>query len=258
MRLLFSGVNPIDAGVRAGRVLPDEPGRFPMVLGWDGVGVVEAVGTGGVEGLSVGGRVMVMSKQPSSGVGLHAEFAALPAEQVVALPANVSFEAAAATPLAGVTALNAVEALHLPAGSRVHVNNPRSAVGRFAVQIAGAVGLEVVGDPPAGGVDGAINVRGGEAARTTFAAVRDGGAYATVVPGWWRPGGVYAEARGVRPAVVENAPTRRDLERLVGWLADGRLAPEVGAVLPLGDGAEAHRRLEAPGLTRKTLLDHRA
>lgn len=31
VRLLFSGVNPIDAGVRAGRVLPDEPGRFPMI-----------------------------------------------------------------------------------------------------------------------------------------------------------------------------------------------------------------------------------
>lgn len=44
VRLHVSGVNPIDLGVRAGGVLPDAPDRFPMVLGWDGAGIVEAVG----------------------------------------------------------------------------------------------------------------------------------------------------------------------------------------------------------------------
>jgi NADPH2:quinone reductase len=56
--------------------------------------------------------------------------------------------------------------------------------------------------------------------------------------------------------VVENAPTRIDLARLAAWLAAGDLSPQIEAVLPLADGAEAHRWLEAPGLTRKIILDH--
>lgn len=255
VRLHFSGVNPIDIGVRAGRVLPDEPSRFPMVLGWDGVGVVEAVGEG-VSELKAGDRVLAISKQPSSGVGLHAAFAALPVEQMVSLPPEVAPEAAAVTPLAAITALNAVEALRLAPGARIHVNNPAGAVGRFAVQIATILGLEVVDEPGVTGVDGAVDVRGGAAAQATFAAVRDGGAYATVIPEWWKPGGVYTETRRIKPAVIENAPTRGDLARLAAWLAEGRIAPEIEAVLSLADGAEAHRRLEAPGRSGKFVLDH--
>lgn len=257
VRVDFSGVNPIDAGVRAGRVLPDEPGRFPMVLGWDGVGVVESLGEG-ITALRVGDRVMAISRQPSSGVGLHADYAALSIEQVVPLSEEVSLEVAAAAPLAGITALNAVEALGLPPGARLHVSNPEGAIGRFAVQIARLLGLDIATEEDAAEVDGAIDVRGGEFAHAAFAAVRDGGAYATVIPEWWKPGGVYAEARGIRPIVVENTPTRRDLARLAAWLAEGRLSPVIEAVLPLAAGAEAHRRLEAPGLTRKLVLDHAA
>jgi NADPH:quinone reductase len=182
----------------------------------------------------------------------------LPLGQVVALSGNVSLEEAAATPLAGITALNAVEALGLAPGSRIHVNNPLGAVGRFAIQIAKALGLDVAHSPKAGEVDGAVDVRGGASAWETFRTVRDGGAYTTVIPEWWKPGGVYAPARGITPLVVENAPTRSDLARLAAWLAVGNLSPQIEAVLPLADGAEAHRRLEAPGLTRKIILDHGA
>jgi NADPH:quinone reductase-like Zn-dependent oxidoreductase len=257
VRVQFSSVNPVDAGVRAGRILPYEPERFPMMLGWDGAGLVEAVGRDVTE-LRPGDRVMAMSVPLSSGIGLHAEYAALPLEQVVALSGNVSLKEAAATPLAGITALNAVEALGLAPGSRVHVNNPLGAVGRFAIQIAEALSLDVVDLPTAGGVDGAVDVRGGPSAWETFKTVRDGGAYATVIPEWWKPGGVYAPARGITPLVVENAPTRSDLARLAAWLAAGNLSPQIEAVLPLADGAEAHRRLEVPGLNRKIILDHGA
>ena len=257
VRLHFSAVNPVDAGVRAGRILPDEPERFPMMLGWDGAGLVEAVERD-VTGLRPGDRVMAISAPLASGIGLHAEYAALPLEQVVALSGNVSLKEAAATPLAGITALNAVEALGLAPGSRVHINNPLGAVGRFAIQIAKALQLDVVALPTAGEVDGAVDVRGGPSAWETFKTVRDGGAYATVIPEWWKPGGVYAPARGITPLVVENAPTRSDLARLAVWLAAGNLSPQIEAVLPLADGAEAHRRLEVPGLTRKIILDHGA
>lgn len=257
VRLSFSGVNPIDAGVRAGKVLPDQSSRFPMVLGWDGAGVVAALGEG-VTDLALGDRVMAISKQPSSGVGLHAEYAALPVEQVVGVAGGVTLDVAAATPLAAITALNAVEALGLKPSNHVYVNNPNGAVGGFAIQIARLLGLVVVENPEPGAVDGAIDARGGAATISTFASVRDGGSYATVIPEWWKPGGVYAPARGIEPLVVENAPNRTDLKRLADWLASGGIAPTIEAVLPLADGGEAHRRLEMPGLSGEFVLDHAA
>ena len=87
VRLTASAIEPIDLGVRRGDVLPDEPDRFPMVLGWDGVG--EIVGAGdradpdASDDLPIGARVLCMSAQPASGVGLHAELAALPRDRVV-------------------------------------------------------------------------------------------------------------------------------------------------------------------------------
>jgi NADPH:quinone reductase-like Zn-dependent oxidoreductase len=144
--------------------------------------------------------------------------------------------------------------LGLAPGSRVHVNNPLGAVGRFAIQIEKALGLDVDDLPTAGEVDGAVDVRGAPSAWETFKTVRDGGAYATVIPEWWKPGGVYAPARGITPF----APTRSDLARLAAWLAAGNLSPQIEVVLPLADGAVAHRRLEVPGLTRTIILDHGA
>lgn len=255
VRIRVSGVNPIDLGVRAGGVLPDEPGRFPMVLGWDGAGVVEAVG-GNVSGLVVGDRVMVMSKQPSSGIGTHQEIVALPKAQVVKLPDAVSLETAAAAPLASITALNTVDALGHTRGQTIHVNNPDGAVGRAAVQIARALGLVVVDDPAPASVDGAVDVWGEEKALAAFAAVKDGGAYSTTIPEWWKPGGQYETARGITPITIENAPTEADLERIVAWLADGSLEPKVETVLPLAEGAKAHAMLAAPRLTHKVLLAH--
>ncbi|MEM7676299.1 MAG: NADP-dependent oxidoreductase [Myxococcota bacterium] len=255
VRVHVSGVNPIDLGVRAGGVLPNESERFPMILGWDAAGIIEAVGAS-VDGLSVGDRVMLLSKQPSSGIGTHQDIVVLPADKVVGIANGVSFETAAAAPLASITALNSIEALKLSPGQSVHVNNSEGAVGRAAVQIARALGLSVVDAPEPASVDGAIDVRGEEKALAAFATVKEGGAYATTIPEWWKPGGQYDAARGITPITIENAPTKADLERIAAWLADGSLNPKIETVLPLAEGAKAHAMLAAPGLTHKVLLSH--
>ena len=255
VRVHVSGVNPIDLGVRAGRVLPDEPDRFPMVLGWDASGTVEGVGAN-VADLAVGERVMVLSKQPSSGIGTHQDVVIVPASQVVRIADGVSYETAAAAPLASITALNAVEALRLSPGQTLHVNNPNGAVGRAAVQIARTLGLTVVDDPEPASMSGAIDVRGAEKALAAFATIRDGGAYATTIPEWWKPGGQYETARGITPITIENSPTHADLKRIAAWLANGSLRPKIETVLPLAEGARAHAMLAAPGLTRKVVLAH--
>ncbi|WP_044008698.1 NADP-dependent oxidoreductase [Leisingera methylohalidivorans] len=254
IRVHASSANPVDAGVRSGKFLPDDPAHFPMVLGWDAAGTVEALGPD-TEGFAPGDRVMAMSPQPGSLVGTHAEFAALAASQVVRIAHAVSFSTAAAVPLIGSTALAAFLALDLPPGARVLVNNPNGAVGAMAAAIAPLLGFELTA-PDARDVDGAIDVRGREHAQRAFAAVTDGGAYATIVPEWWKPGGVFTAARGITPVTVQNPADQEVLVPLAGWLAQGALAPEIEDILPLDQIAEAHHRLDTPGLTGKFVLDH--
>ncbi|WP_417713825.1 NADP-dependent oxidoreductase [Pseudophaeobacter arcticus] len=254
IRVSASSVNPVDAGVRSGKILPGDPAHFPMILGWDAAGTVEALGPE-TQGFAPGDRVMAISPQPGTLVGTHAEYVALPASQVVKIAAAVPFTTAAAVPLIGSTALAALQALQLPQGARVLINNPKGAVGAMATAIAPLLGLELAA-PDAQNADGAIDVRGRAHAQQAFAAVKDGGAYATIVPEWWKPGGVFTAARGITPVTVQNPANQEVLVPLAGWLAQGVLIPEIGDILPLDRITEAHRRLETPGYSGKFVLDH--
>ncbi len=111
------------------------------VLGCDLAGVVEAVGTG-VTRFKVGDEVM--GELGSSGWGAFAERVCAP-EGVLALkPANISFDEAAAAPLAGVTALQGLRSKgKLKAGERVLVNGASGGVGTYGVQLAKALGGKV-------------------------------------------------------------------------------------------------------------------
>lgn len=110
------------------------------ILGRDLAGVVESVGPE-VHDLRPGDEVY----GEISG-GAHAEYAAAPARLLARKPATLSFEQAAAVPLAGVAALQGLrDAGRIKAGQHVLVNGASGAVGTFAVQIAKALGTEVTG-----------------------------------------------------------------------------------------------------------------
>ncbi|MBD3886368.1 NADP-dependent oxidoreductase [Phormidium tenue FACHB-886] len=286
VRVYASSVNPVDIGVRQGRVVPSEPHRFPMILGWDAAGIVEGVGSD-VTDFVRGDRVVLISEQPSTGKGTHAELVAVPATQVVKLPEAINFVTAAAVPLAGITALQAVKALALSPGQLILINNPLGTVGGFASQISRQLGLRVISpvsphlveearmqgvewvipfdqslsnsvrEVVPKGVDGAIDLVGGDFAHQTLSSVKDGGTYATVLPEWWKPGGPYTEDRAIKPIVVENKPNQADLSKLVEWLNLGVLSPRIEQTFSLAQTAEAHRQHEKPGLTRKLVIAHR-
>jgi len=111
------------------------------ILGSDVAGRVEAVGSD-VERFQPGDAVF--GDLSDAGWGGFAEYVTAPADAVVSKPADVSFEAAAATPLAGVTALQALrEHGDLQSGDSVLINGASGGVGTFAVQIARALGATV-------------------------------------------------------------------------------------------------------------------
>jgi len=108
------------------------------ILGRDLAGVVEAVGAD-VRMLGVGDEVY-----GELDGGTHAEYVAAPEDRLARKPANLSFEEAAAVPLAGVTALQGLrDSGRIASGQHVLINGATGAVGTFAVQIAKAYGAEV-------------------------------------------------------------------------------------------------------------------
>ncbi|HEY8169394.1 MAG TPA: NAD(P)-dependent alcohol dehydrogenase [Candidatus Limnocylindrales bacterium] len=145
VRVRASSVNPVDwHGMRG------EPMLVRMSAGWrrpkdprlgaDVAGVVETVGAE-VTDLAVGDEVFGM------GVGTFAEFVVISGKGVVRKPADISFEEAAAIPVAATTALQGLRDVgRLQAGQSVLVNGASGGVGSFAVQLARALGAsEVVG-----------------------------------------------------------------------------------------------------------------
>ena len=124
-------------------------GDPPFVLGWDVSGVVSEVGFG-VHTLKVGDEVYGMPWFPRQ-AGAYAEYVTAPSRQFALKPASLDHDRAAAVPLAGLTAWQAlVDAAHVRAGQRVLVHAAAGGVGHFAVQIAKHLGAHVIGTASAG------------------------------------------------------------------------------------------------------------
>ena len=116
------------------------PRREPAIVGSDIAGVVVEVGAD-VARLQPGDQVY-----GAVDFGGCAQFIAVPADKVQRMPSRLSFEQAAAVPVAGMTAVQGlVDAGHVTSGDRVLINGASGAVGTFAVQIAKALGAQVTG-----------------------------------------------------------------------------------------------------------------
>jgi NADPH:quinone reductase-like Zn-dependent oxidoreductase len=136
-----ASLNPIDFKIREGKLKLVLPLRPPIALGCDVAGVVSATG-GAVTAIAVGDEVFARLEKDRMG-GLAERVVA--DESVVAKkPARASFEEAAAVPLAGLTALQALrDVAELKAGQRVLIHAGAGGVGSLAIQIAKQLGLWV-------------------------------------------------------------------------------------------------------------------
>ncbi|NYJ06625.1 NADP-dependent oxidoreductase [Petropleomorpha daqingensis] len=144
VRTRAAGVNPVDLGIRAGRLAGAFPHHFPIIPGWELSGVVEAAGPA-VTDLAPGDEVYAYVRRDDVQWGAMAELVPAPVRCVARKPQSLSFAEAAAVPLAGLTAYQALtEALDVGEGDRVLVHRGAGGVGFFAVQIAVALGAQVI------------------------------------------------------------------------------------------------------------------
>ena len=142
VRVMASGVNPLDLKIRAGAA---EHARHPLpaILGIDLAGVVAAVGPG-VSAFRVGDEVYGMTGGVGGVQGSLAEYAAVDASLLAPKPAHFSMREAAALPLVFITAWEGlVDRAHVNSGHTVLVQGGAGGVGSIAIQIARAFGARV-------------------------------------------------------------------------------------------------------------------
>jgi NADPH:quinone reductase len=135
-----AGINPGEAKIRSGVAKAVFPATFPSGQGSDFAGIVTEVGDG-VEGIAVGAEVLGWSEQRSS----QADYVVIPAGQVVAKPAELSWQVAGALYVVGVTAYAAVEAVGAGPGDTVVVSAAAGGVGSVTVQLLTTRGADVIG-----------------------------------------------------------------------------------------------------------------
>jgi NADPH:quinone reductase-like Zn-dependent oxidoreductase len=144
VRVRAAGVNPADWAIMSGLPYIARPVyglRKPKnaIRGTDVAGTIEAVGSG-VTRFKAGDDVFGWC------VGSYAEYASVSEDALALKPANLSFAQAAAVPMAGMVALQAIrDHGHVRAGQKVLINGASGGIGTFAVQIAKAFGAEVTG-----------------------------------------------------------------------------------------------------------------
>jgi NADPH2:quinone reductase len=141
VRLVAAGVNPIDTKLRKrGTFYPEQ---MPAILGCDGAGVVEAVGTG-VQRFHLGDKVYFCHGGLGAHQGNYAEYTVIDERFVARKPTSISFAEAAAAPLVLITAWEALyERGRLEPRERVLIHAGAGGVGHVAIQLAKLKGAAV-------------------------------------------------------------------------------------------------------------------
>lgn len=144
VRLHAAGINPFDWKVADGALKDAVPHAFPLILGSDGAGTVEQVGTG-VTRFRPGDRVYGQFMRLPQGQGSYSEYALAEQDGKLApIPDDLEFTLAAALPTASVTAYQAVQAARLNDRHTLLINGASGGVGQSAIQFAARQGARVL------------------------------------------------------------------------------------------------------------------
>ena len=282
VRVVAAGVNPIDAKTRAGRGVSRAIERFPAVLGADFAGVVETVPYS-AHPLQPGDRVYGMGRVPRV-AGAYAEVVAVSSLSVTRMPASLDFAHAAGVPTAALTAWGAiVDTARVHDGQRVLIHAGAGGVGHFAVQFASYFGAVVTAtcseqnawfvqelgaqrvidytserfEEVVSGQDVVIDLIGNvhdDTGTRSLDVLRRGGLIVNIPTASWPTMQAEAEARGIRATGYSVVPDARSLAVIGRLIDDGAVRVHVERELPLEQGAEAHRLLEAGHVRGKVVL----
>jgi NADPH:quinone reductase-like Zn-dependent oxidoreductase len=244
--------------------------QFPLVLGCESAGIIQEVGAPVIgAGLDMGTRVICATYQ--SGLGHYAQAVAVPAALVASAPSSLDALHAAALPVNGLTAYQAIyDRLQIQPGETLLISGAAGGTGTFAVQLAAQVGAQVLVTARSKnhpylqqlgatelidyaqtdvtqairarhpeGIDAVLDCVGGETAARSLEVVRDGGRLVTIV-----------DLEQVKPTrhidtqILYFRPDGQQLGELTKLVDQGQLTVHLDQVFPLEQAKQAHERLE--------------
>lgn len=281
VRVRAASVNPVDYKIRSSGAWAQVP--MPAILGYDAAGTVEAVGPG-VSHLAPGDDVFY-SARIFGRQGTYAEYHVEDAEIVAKKPAHLSFEEAAALPLAAITAYDAVVTFFATKpGDTVLVHAGAGGVGSLAVQLAKAAGARVIATgrsentalirsfgadevidyrktrfedevnrlTDGRGADAAYDTVGGDTVSRSIACVRPYGKLATIVSIEGSLNGMQIRNQTLYFGFMER--TREKIQALSTLATRGQVKPVIDSTYPLEKLADAHRKIEGGGMKGKIVI----
>jgi NADPH2:quinone reductase len=283
VRVMASGTNPVDAKLRANGTWANL--TPPVILGYDAAGVVEEVGPG-VPDLAPGNEVWYTPEIFGNPQGSYAEYEVVSAQLVAPKPKGLSFIEAAAVPLAGGTAWEAViRRLALRPGETVLIHGGAGGVGSFAVQFACAAGARVLATASAGnletlralgadlaidyraedvvdvvlaategrGADAAFDIEGTDRVARCLPLLRPGGRVACILPPQGDLTLLYQKNIALHGVFLTRE--RKRLEEMRPLFERGQARPMIDQVLPLEEVRRAHARLDSGHGRGKIVLE---
>lgn len=271
IKVTAAGVGSWDATEREGKYdgLFGMPSTFPYVLGWDGAGVIAAVGAN-VRDFKEGDRVYAASMPLPKG-GFYAEYKAVTAENVAHIPGKLTIEQAAAMPWCALTALSGLDQLDLKQDETIMIFGASGGIGHIAIQLAKRMGARVFAvasgadgvalatqlgadvaidglreDVVAAarrfapeGIDTALALIGGEAVDTALEAVRSGGRVVYPDGVWPNP----HTKQDVELSTYNGDISRGATDRLNSLIEAGAFTVHIDNIFPLDQVVAAHKAL---------------
>ncbi|MCG9579002.1 NADP-dependent oxidoreductase [Vibrio tubiashii] len=280
VKVHFSGVNPIDVKTRAGLgwAASENKDNLPWVPGYDISGQVASLGESS-ERFSVGDNVAGFVGFPLAGGG-YSQYICVPEGALSLVPDSVTLEAAAALPLAGQTAVQALDKAGVHEGDRVLILAGAGGVGHIAIQVAVAAKAEVFTTCSEANLDymatlGAhavnyqfapvserveeadvlIDLVGGDAALDALKCLKDGAKVVTVPTLTAELICEKAKLLGFEATGMLVDPNPEQLDALLYMVSVGLVKTEIQQVYPMTEVVEAHKQIETGHTRGKVLLD---
>src|ERR1035437_4252390 len=274
IKVFASGVNPVDWKIREGHAKGKFPVNFPLIPGWDVSGEIEEVGSD-IVNFRKGDEVY--SRPNPTRNGTYAEYVVVKATEVGKKPQSIDHEYAAAVPLAGLTAWQALfDHGQLEPGQKVLIHAAAGGVGTFAVQFAKWNRAYVIGtaseenidfvkqlgadevidykkekfEDKVKDVDLVIDLVGGDTQKRSLQVLKKGGRLITTVKAENQE---EAKAKNIHVEGFMAQSDPEDLEQIAQLIDSGKVKPIIAKILPLEKAAEA-QKLSEEGHTRGKIV----